>query len=70
MPTWGLGAHLGNLEGNLVGNLEGNLVGNLEGNLERNLEGNLGLPFCGRLYMGPIVSSIRDFFEIDQASKN
>ena len=56
--TWGLGAHLGNLEGNLEGKFEGNLLGNLEGNLE----GNLGIPFCTGLYMGPIVSSIRDFF--------
>ena len=60
MATWGLGAHLGNLEGNLEGKFEGNLLGNLEGNLE----GNLGIPFCAGLYMGPIVSSIRDFFQL------
>ena len=53
MATWGLGAHLGNLEGKF----EGNLLGNLEGNLE----GNLGIPFCAGLYMGPIVSLIQDF---------
>ena len=66
MATWGLEAHLGNIEGNLKRNLKcnlkGNLEGNLAGNLEGNFEGNLGLQFCGGLYMGPIVSSIRDFF--------
>ena len=48
---------MGNLEGNLEGKFQGNLLGNLEGNLE----GNLGIPFCAGLYMGPIVSLIRDF---------
>ena len=41
MATWGLGAHLGNMEGNLEGNLDGNLEGNLEGNLQGNLVENL-----------------------------